>query len=34
LFITQSLLSVIQTVTVRNNGKYTEIVAWNQPILP
>jgi len=32
MFTSESLLSVIKTVTVKKCGKYFEVVNWNQPI--
>lgn len=32
LLVTQTILDFTKTITVRKNGKYKEIVAYNQPI--
>ena len=32
MFIAQQLLDIIKTITVKKNGKFFEIIGWNQPI--
>lgn len=32
MFLTQSLLNCIKTITVAKKGKYTEIIDWNRPL--
>jgi hypothetical protein len=33
LFISETILSKIKTVTVKKNGKYFEIIDYNQPVI-